>query len=217
MEFSKVTSHSISQVYNSIAKEFKDTRHYNWQWVTDFIEKYVNKDNYSKNVLDIGCGSGRNIKAYNTDKIKVIGLDNSEEFIKICQNEDLHVVLSDMTTLPFPDNYFDNILSIASFHHLVSNIDRLNALNEISRVLKPKETLILSVWSKTQPAKTKRKFENWGDNMVPWKSLTGKVFQRYYYIFEISELKTLFLKTNFSIISHKWECGNEVFILENNK
>lgn len=217
MEFSKVTSHSITKVYNSIAKEFKDTRHYNWQWVTDFIEKYVNKDNYSKNVLDIGCGSGRNIKAYNTDKIKVVGLDNSEEFIKICQNEDLDVVLSDMTTLPFPDNYFDNILSIASFHHLVSNTDRLNALKEISRVLKPKETLILSVWSKTQPAKTKRKFENCGDNMVPWKSLTGKVFQRYYYIFEISELKTLFLKTNFSIISHKWECGNDVFILENNK
>ena len=217
MEFSKVTSHSISQVYNNIAKEFKDTRHYNWQWVTDFIEEYVNKDEYSKNVLDIGCGSGRNIKAYNTEKIKIIGLDNSEEFIKICQNEDLDVVLSDMTTLPFPDNYFDNILSIASFHHLVSNIDRLNALNEISRVLKPKETLILSVWSKTQPAKTKRKFDNWGDNMVPWKSLTKEVFQRYYYIFEISELKTLFLKTNFSIISHKWECGNEVFILENNK
>mgnify|MGYP001266663315 FL=1 len=82
------------------------------------------------------------------------------------------------------------------------------------RILKPNGTALISVWSKNQPNKTKRKFDTFGDQMVSWKNLSGIEYFRYYYIFEIEELKSLFIDANFEIISHSWECGNEVFIIE---
>ena len=50
--------------------------------------------------------------------------------------------------------------------------------------------------------------------LVPWKRLDGQVFNRYYYIFEIEELQQLFQQANLKLMSHNWECGNEVFILK---
>ena len=217
-----ITSKYVADVYNMIATEFKNSRHYSWSWVTEFFNKYVGVDdsiNESETVkvLDIGCGGGRNIKTYQTKKIEILGLDNSSEFIKLCENDGLNVVLSDMTEIPFTDNYFDNLIVIASFHHLTNVGDRNKALQEMARVLKNEGTMMVSVWSKTQPAKTKRQFNTWGDTIVPWKNLDGEVFERYYYIFKIEEIEQLFLDNGFHIISHTWECGNEVFILKNLK
>ena len=218
-----INSEYVANVYNKIATEFKNSRHYSWSWITEFIHKYVDiesdieSDNKVVKVLDIGCGGGRNIKTYQTNNIKIIGIDNSSEFVKLCKNEELEVVLSSMTQIPFPDNYFDNLMVIASFHHLTNTIERNKALQEMFRVLKKNGTIILSVWSKSQPAKTKRKFNNWGDTLVPWKNLKGEVFERYYYIFRIDEIKQLFIDNGFSIIFHKWDCGNEVFILEKSR
>ena len=77
--------------------------------------------------------------------------------------------------------------------------------------------MIVSVWSKVQPPKTKRKFENYGDNMVQWKSKDGeKISDRYYYIFKVDEIQQFFLDNGFIIINYEWDCGNEVFILEKN-
>ena len=212
-----VNSKYVADVYNKIASEFKNSRHYSWNWVTEFINKYVDVANSSDKVvkvLDIGCGGGRNIKTYKNSKINIIGLDNSSEFVKLCKNDDLEVVLSDMTSIPFPDNHFDNLMVIASFHHLTNVGDRNKALQEMCRILKRNGTMMLSVWSKIQPEKTKRKFSDWGDTLVPWKNLKGEVFDRYYYIFRLDEIKHLFLDNGLHIISHTWECGNEVFILK---
>lgn len=211
MDCLEVSSETVATTYNKIAKEFKNSRHYNWKWITQFISN-INVDNAS--IIDIGCGGGRNIKAYQNDKLNIVGLDNCSEFIKICRNEGLDVVLSDMTNIPHPDENFDYILSIASFHHLTNRQERIKALTEFRRILKPGGKVLLSVWSKTQPLKTKRVFTNWGDTIVPWKSLTGEVFNRYYYIFKIPEIEELFEMTGFKIESHSWDCGNEVFILK---
>ena len=67
----------------------------------------------------------------------------------------------------------------------------------------------MSVWSINQPEKTRRKFIKYGDTIVNWKQVP-----RYYYIFEINELKNLLLEY-FKINKHFWDCGNEIFILQN--
>ena len=90
----------------------------------------------------------------------------------------------------------------------------------MNRVLKPGGKILISVWSKNQPKKTKRVFENYGVNLVPWKKPNIKqnvgedVKMRFYYIFKIEELLELFDKVGLSVLEHKWECGNEVFILQ---
>ena len=161
-------------------------------------------------VLDLGCGTGRNMLYPN---INFIGIDNCENFIKICKLKNLSVIEGDMCNIPLKNDSIDNIISIASFHHLISNLRRNQCLQEIYRVLKKNGTVLLSVWSFYQPPKTRRQFPKYGDTIVNWNKF-GKVFERYYYIFRINEIKNLFILNNFEIINHKWDCGNEIFILK---
>ena len=55
-------------------------------------------------------------------------------------------------------------------------------------------------------------FINYGDNIVKWNSY-GKIYNRYYYIFRIQEITKLFDECGLELVSHKHDCGNEVFIL----
>lgn len=206
---------STANVYNKIAKEFKNTRHYQWTWIDEFIKTINNT--ISIKILDIGCGSGRNIEAYQSNQIIIEGIDNSSEFVNMCVNNKLNVTLNDMTNISKPNNNYDYILSIASFHHLNDRKKRILCLKEMKRVLKNNGTILLSVWSKTQPKKIKRVFDKYGDNMVPWKCQDGNIYNRYYYIFELNELEKLFLEVGFEIVNYFWDCGNEVFILKNKK
>ena len=202
-------------VYDKIAKEFSDTRHYKWPLVSDFINRFTLKTEIAKNnILDIGCGNGRNIEYYSSNKNKIIGLDNSIEFVKLCKSKNLEVYFGSMTNLIFSDKEFDFILSIASFHHLNNIIDRKKTLSEIYRVLKPNGIVLMTVWSKNQPSKTKRIFDEYGDTIVPWKSKTNKVYKRYYYIFKLDELINLVEEANFKILEKKWDCGNEILIFQ---
>ena len=168
-------------------------------------------------IYDIGCGNGRNM-FYPNQIFK--GIDNSPEFVNICKNKGLNVYLSDMTTISFDSESSDAVISIASFHHLSTEERRISCLNEIYRILKPNGKILISVWSKIQPPKTKRSFQDYGANYVPWKHINSnsenkiKTQIRYYYIFKIEELEELFAKTDFKIIKRDWDCGNEIFILE---
>lgn len=58
---------------------------------------------------------------------------------------------------------------IASYHHLSTVDRRIKCLEEIHRILKNNGKCLLSVWSKNQPKKTKRVFNNYGDTLVKWQ------------------------------------------------
>ena len=187
--------------YDLIAKEFAVTRVFTWNWTDKFIESL---HKYSM-VLDIGCGNGRNLNYKNQI---MIGNDLSFQQLKQCSDNNC-VIHCDMLKLPFKNESFDAILSIASFHHLSDTDSRHKCLLEIKRILRPGGKILLSVWSINQPKKTRRVFKNHGDNIVPWRNIP-----RYYYIFEINEIKEL-LKQYFIIEKYFWDSGNEIFILIN--
>lgn len=196
----------VRDSYNKIANEFKVTRVFTWKWTDNFIDR-LEKDS---KLLDIGCGTGRNT---NYTNVNITGIDISEEQIKQCNSKsnnksNNNYIIADMCELPFQDNSFDNIISIASFHHLSNEKRRKQALSEMYRVLKKNGRVQLSVWSRIQPDKTRRKFKKYGDTVVKWREVP-----RYYYIFSIPEITDL-LKQYFVIISHIWDSGNEIFELE---
>lgn len=192
----------VHNVYSKIASHFNNTRAYTWDWIESFIDNHKN-DNL---LYDIGCGSGRNLRK------NIIGLDMCDEFINICKQKGHQAIKGDITNIPFENETADALLCIAVFHHLTTNKRRIHALNELNRIMKPNCELLFSVWSIKQPVKTRRTF-HYGANIVPWNQF-GKIYNRYYYIFTIEELETLFCKTGFCIVRHIWNCGNEVFILK---
>ena len=201
----EIETDKVTGVYNQIAKHFNDTRVHQWPWITRFINE-TNMD--GKMILDVGCGNGRNMDGYN--KNQVFGIDSCVEFVRISREKGNNVIVGDMCAIPFPDNMFDHILSIASFHHLATRERRIKALVEMARVVKSGGSMLLSVWSIRQPPSTKRNFKRFGDTMVPWNKF-GTTYERYYYIFEIKEIVDLFTITGWVIEDHVWDYGNEVF------
>lgn len=202
-----------TKVYDIIAKDFARTRIFTWKWTDNFI-KDIPK---GSTILDIGCGNGRNL---HYPSMIMYGIDISIEQLKNFPqgtkseaecNQSYNLVHSNMISIPFRSNIFDYILVIASFHHLNTLEERKYCLREMNRVLKPGGKILLSVWSIIQPKKTKRTFSHYGDTIVYWKNIP-----RYYYIFEVGEIKEL-LQQYFYIESHIWDCGNEIFtIIKNN-
>ena len=105
----------------------------------EHIEFVVNTNNtvysfFNKNILDIGCGNGETVQliaSYYQPRM-VIGID---PFLHEQKNGDNWSILNgDAENLPFDDNMFDVIISMAAFEHIN---DIKKALFEVKRVLKP--------------------------------------------------------------------------------
>ena len=195
----------VKEVYEEIAPHFSNTRTYKWSWVIDFLDS-LKTDSI---VYDLGCGNGRNM---DHGSLKFIGIDNCENFVSICKNKNLSVINSNITKIPLNNNSADAIICIAVFHHLSSTEKRIQSLLEMKRLVKPGGKILISTWSINQPQKTRRTFNNYGNNIVLWNSY-GKVYERYYYIFKLDEIKELIKRVGLIIINYEYSCGNEVFSL----
>lgn len=167
--------------YEAIAKEFSETRAYVWKCVKDFTNTITSTKNAS--VLEIGCGNGKNMEyIQNHTSSNVVGIDYCSRFIDICNFKKLRAIHSNSSQLPFPDNFFDYILCIAMFHHLLTEKDKNACMNEILRVMKSGAHGILTCWSTLQPPNSRMTFTE-GVNEVPWKGRKNINKMRYYYVY----------------------------------
>lgn len=201
----KIELEYVKKIYDYIASEFNTTRVYKWEWISD----YINSLPKNSLIYDIGCGSGRNMQY---SGYRFIGFDNSISFIELCRKKGLIVHYSEITDIKVRNSSADSIICIATFHHLSTYKNRIKALKELKRIVKNKGTILLSVWAKEQPEKTRVIFKDYGDNIVYWKN----THPRYYYIFKLEEIKLLFEKVGLNIVRDFYDCGNNVFILSKN-
>jgi ubiquinone/menaquinone biosynthesis C-methylase UbiE len=198
----------VKNVYESIATHFDNTRSYKWSWVNEFL----NSLKANSIIYDIGCGNGRNMINNNSKNLIFTGIDNCEKFVTLCKSKNLNVINANMTAIPLKSNTADAILCIAVFHHLENKENRVNALLEMKRLIKIGGKIMLSTWSINQPQKTRRTFNNYGNNIVLYNKF-GQLYERFYYIFKIDEMHQLFTLCGLTIIDYKYDCGNEIFIL----
>ncbi len=131
--------------YNLIAKEFSRTRENIWPEMNFLFRDFLKKED---KVLDLGCGNGRWFEVFQKYKIHYVGIDGSEELIKIAKEKYPQATfkVSNVLNLPFQNNDFEKVYSIAVFHQIPSKNFRLQFLKEVKRVLKPGGFLILTVW-----------------------------------------------------------------------
>ncbi|TIN22890.1 class I SAM-dependent methyltransferase [Mesorhizobium sp.] len=88
-------------------------------------------------VVDIGCGAGRDLKAFRQRGFNVVGLDVSAELASIAaEYSGCPVVIADMREMPFASASFDAAWAAASLLHVFHGHIPA-ALAEIGRVLKP--------------------------------------------------------------------------------
>ena len=208
----------ITYIYNNIANDFSRTRYKIWPCVSHFLSTF---EQYSS-ILDIGCGNGKNMLYPN---LKFTGIDISQELVNICNSNNLNVIQGDMTSLPFLDNSFDGFITIASYHHLNNDCDRMKTLKEMYRVIKPNGYGLLTVWAMEQcdqegliiDKNISRFHFTKSDEFVKWiDKKSGKTYYRYYHIYSQNQLQNEIQKLcpQFHICSCKWEKGNWCITLQ---
>ncbi len=101
-----------------------------------------------RRVLDLGCGTGLLIARMRREfpRSEVIGCDFSRGMLaEAARHRRVRtVVQATALSLPFVDHHFDAVVSTEAFHWFP---DQAAALREISRVLRPKGHLLVSVVS----------------------------------------------------------------------
>ncbi len=97
-----------------------------------WLEKYIDPDSC---VLDIGCGFG-GLGFLAPKGVQLYGVDLSEENINRAKASGYQEVFqTSASSLPFPDNYFDYIVSLDVFGHIAVH-EKDAVMSELYRVLK---------------------------------------------------------------------------------
>lgn len=190
-----------TQFYENHAAHFSDTRFCIWDVVRDFGNSRFTPNTV---VLDVGCGNGKNMN-YFKDKCAMVGIDKSENLTSICQSRGLNVSCADVSNIPYEDNSFDYIICIAVIHHLDSEEKRIEAVNEMLRVLKPGGHALITVWAYESDKYSKKKKFVLGDNIV---SFGKENASRYYYIYDRSMFSNFMNRIQCKDKDFMWERGN---------
>jgi tRNA (uracil-5-)-methyltransferase TRM9 len=151
-------------------------------------------------LLNVGCAHGPDFPPF-VKGFELYGIDISEKMIemarKYAEKYEFKVELkqADARNLPYPEAFFDFAIAVASYHHIEGGEERLNALLELKRVLKPGGEAFITVWNKWQ---TKFWLKS-KDTQVPWKN-KDEVVYRYYHLFSYRELEKLARKAGFEVL-----------------
>jgi ubiquinone/menaquinone biosynthesis C-methylase UbiE len=189
--------------YNLIAQDFSRTRGNIWEEIKFLFDDYLTA---GEKVLDLGCGNGRFYETFKNKDIQYFGLDASEKLIEIAKKKypKADFRTGEALKIPFPNNYFNKVYSIAVLHHIPSKELRINFLKEAKRILRPNGKMILTVWKLNNRSlllkytilkifgKNKMDFK---DTLEPWAQKT----ERYYHWFSKKELVKLIKQTGFRI------------------
>jgi len=205
-EYAEYLLKKTKEDYNLIAEDFSNKRENIWEETEFLFDDYLSK---GMKILDLGCGNGRYYPVFKAKKIDYSGIDNSEQLINIAKEKypEAKFKLGDALNIPFSDNFFDRVYSIAVLHHIPSKELRIQSLKEIRKVLKNNGLLILTVWKfhelkefyfliKYTILKLIMKSKlDWNDVFEPW----GRKAQRYYHWFSRKELEKLAMEAGFKV------------------
>lgn len=103
------------------------------KWLDEIIED-LSKKTSGETLLDLGCGTGFVMKKAAKYFKKIYGIDISEKMvnnIKLLPN--MKVFTGDIANLPFGNDSFDVVTSVAVLHHIS---DHTPVIKEVYRVLK---------------------------------------------------------------------------------
>ena len=131
--------------YDKIAKQFSASRTHFWPEL-NFIAELLPPEG---SILDVGCGNGRLLHILQNSRLQYTGVDSAQALLNEAKNlyPEKNFILADALALPFADETFDAVVSLAVLHHIPSKELRNKFFFEAARVLKPGGIMIITVWN----------------------------------------------------------------------
>lgn len=177
---------SVRAVYDRIADHFASTRAYAWPEVESFVTAVADHEGLGQ-ALDLGCGNGRHTELLAEYGADAIGVDVSRGLLSAAATRRRDhgfaaaLVQGDAATLPFADATFDQIVYVATLHHLRPEATRRQSLAELGRLLQPGGLGLVSAWS---TAHDRFDAETSFDTTVAWTLPGGETVDRFYHIYD---------------------------------
>lgn len=133
----------VGNRYSSYAKQFSDLFD-NDKTDEVFIYKFLKLVKKSGKVLDIGCGSGKDLRKIQERGFQTCGIDTSEKMLSIARKKSPNTKFFKMDAiyLDFPNSYFDGALSLYVLDHFPTDMFK-KTIKEIYRVLKKSSPFLL--------------------------------------------------------------------------
>jgi len=200
----------VHKFYAEVYHEFDQTRNNPWPAVIKFVESLPT----DTLILDAGCGNGKNSKI--RSDIEWHGFDMCDKLLAICQETNNYMLLckSDIQNIGIKSNIYDYIICIAVLHHLPTYNARINACNELIRLVKSGGKILIEVWEDKERNSKFKPINKRGDYMVEWR-LKDKIYDRYYHMFKEDEIDRLCRDiTDAKMIEKYREHGNWIIILQ---
>ncbi|NHJ46368.1 MAG: methyltransferase domain-containing protein [Asgard group archaeon] len=141
----------VREGYDKVADEYLATRSEEDPEVK-LLPDFMKRLPVGARILDAGCGAGDPITRILSEKFKVTGVDISRKQVEIAR-ENLpfcEFIWQDMSTLTFPDEYFDGIVSYYAIPHIPRE-EHMGLLDNFLRMLKPNGLALLCFGTADDP------------------------------------------------------------------
>jgi ubiquinone/menaquinone biosynthesis C-methylase UbiE len=169
------------------------------EYAKKFIHLLESSFGPNSNILDVGCGPGRDMAWFENHGINVTGVDYTQAMLEIARTKVRgSLVQSDMRNMPFEAGGVDGIWCNASLLHLPKT-DSPAALLEFKRILEPNGILFLAVQEGSGEHLETR--EVYGEN------------QRFFARYSVPEMTRMLEAAGFDILEqHPHESRDRIWI-----
>ncbi|WP_371803923.1 class I SAM-dependent methyltransferase [Candidatus Lokiarchaeum ossiferum] len=225
-------------MFDKIASDWARKRQKPWKPLVILLDKCVPiwRQNFYHSIarnhclfIDLGAGSGRHSNYFLQFCSRLIDLDQSREMLQKNSTNSLKIQ-AHMDNLPFREQKFDGICSIAALHHVKGISNRKKVIDEINRIGLPNSLVCITVWrfyqkrfldafiSQLKMAMNGDLDHEIGDIMIPWtisqkgQNLTIKRFYHLYRSTEFSQLVRKFYRLQKGVMGNNNQKTNFYFI-----
>lgn len=188
---------NLKNVFDEIAPRWYNRFH--WTRFTGELSALAGKWQKGR-LLNLGCGHGAEFLPFK-EGFELHGVDFSSGMLEQARRYaakfkfTARLSEADIRDLPYPDEYFDWAVSVATYHHLAGPGEIGRALAELNRVLKPGGEVFITFWNRHQP---KFWFKS-RELLIAWRK-DDKVLNRYYYLLSYREAEKLARSAGFIML-----------------
>lgn len=181
----------VKNIYDSNGKkqkQFIDKNDYSKIFINKFLESF-----HWKKILDIWCGSGKDMITFGNHWYDVVWIDISWEMLSLCQEawiqKDKLILWDAEVTKNFPTDSFDGVRAMASFVNITKEYNK-KVWEDIYRILKKWWIFFVSL----------KKQKRWEPEEINKESFSVSNTQKRYIYYKKSEVSKIFKNIGFEEI-----------------